>query len=444
MSDSLFLRRNDLDQLKSMLADGASCSIVGLSNVGKSALLRAAASEPAASFIAYVDCNLMLALSDQAFYEVTLRSALDALRRWPGVEAEWIAHVEKLYRQVIDADRPGTIIAPLAFNEAIAFLCEKLARRVALLFDEFDDPFGALEGRVFLNLRALHDKYESLVYVTATGAALTDRRHDVEAGEFCELFAGRQIVLGMPADELAQQAMQLWAKEDGADLDQAEKEFILAQAGRHPALLQAATHLVVRVASGAPIGSRVQALGLARDRLESDSAIRSECAKLWAQLPPLEQDALLNLLANVETPRMIGQTQAELVAKGILVDADPPRIFSELFAAYVRRQRKMRQPAQAGVWVDVDAGEVWIDGEHVPSLTDLEYRLLLLLYGRSNKICDKYQIVEAVWGQDYIDEVDDARIEKLISRLRSKLERDAANPKYLLTVRGRGYKLAAA
>jgi two-component system response regulator RegX3 len=68
---------------------------------------------------------------------------------------------------------------------------------------------------------------------------------------------------------------------------------------------------------------------------------------------------------------------------------------------------------------------------------------LLLVYGRIGKICDKYQIVEAVWGQDYIDEVDDARIEKLISRLRAKIERDPANPHYLLTVRGRGYKLAS-
>jgi DNA-binding response OmpR family regulator len=38
--------------------------------------------------------------------------------------------------------------------------------------------------------------------------------------------------------------------------------------------------------------------------------------------------------------------------------------------------------------------------------------------------------------------VDDARIEKLVSRLRAKLEQDPANPRYLLTVRGRGYKLA--
>jgi two-component system response regulator RegX3 len=94
-----------------------------------------------------------------------------------------------------------------------------------------------------------------------------------------------------------------------------------------------------------------------------------------------------------------------------------------------------------GVWVDEDAGDVWIGGSRIEALTDLEYKLLALLYRRVNKLTDKYEIVESVWGTDYIDEVDDARIEKLVSRLRAKIEPDAANPRYLLTVRGRGYKL---
>jgi DNA-binding response OmpR family regulator len=66
---------------------------------------------------------------------------------------------------------------------------------------------------------------------------------------------------------------------------------------------------------------------------------------------------------------------------------------------------------------------------------------MLLLYGQIDKICDKYRIVEAVWGEDYIEEVDDARIEKLVSRLRQKIEPDPTNPHYLVTVRGRGYRL---
>jgi DNA-binding response OmpR family regulator len=76
-------------------------------------------------------------------------------------------------------------------------------------------------------------------------------------------------------------------------------------------------------------------------------------------------------------------------------------------------------------------------------LTGLEYRLLLLLYGNINKICDKYKIVEAVWSEAYIDEVDDARIEKLVSRLRQKIEPNPDEPRYLITVRGRGYRLAS-
>jgi DNA-binding response OmpR family regulator len=66
---------------------------------------------------------------------------------------------------------------------------------------------------------------------------------------------------------------------------------------------------------------------------------------------------------------------------------------------------------------------------------------MLLLYGQIDKICDKYHIVEAVWGEDYIEEVDDARIEKLVSRLRQKIEPDPSQPCYLVTVRGRGYRL---
>src|SRR5512137_2005020 len=442
MNESLFLRPADLEYLKNALAEGACCSIVGLSNIGKSMLLRTAAELTGTSTLnVYVDCNLMPALTDQSFYEVTLRAVLDAVKRL-GKKApvEVVNRLETLCRQVIDAERP--IVPALSFNDGISLLCEQLDRRVILLFDEFDDPFGALDGRVFLNLRALHDKFESLTYVTATGAPLVERRRDVEAGEFCELFVGHQLVLGMLDEVMARRAVLAWTKEDDNPLAPNEVEFIVAQAGGHPELLRSATRLVARFLSGVPSGARPQALTLAREKLESDSVIRNECAKLWSYLQPAEQETLLQLLGGGdELPA--SPVLDDLLAKGVLLTGQPPRVFGQLFAAYMNRQRRTRQPARAGVWVDVDAGEAWVDGERVPSLTDLEYRLLLLLYGRLGKICDKYQIVEAVWGQDYIDEVDDARVEKLISRLRSKVEHDPANPRYLITVRGRGYKLAA-
>ena len=46
----------------------------------------------------------------------------------------------------------------------------------------------------------------------------------------------------------------------------------------------------------------------------------------------------------------------------------------------------------------------------------------------------------AVWGEGYLDEIDDARVEKLVSRLRSKIEHDPERPTIVVTVRGVGYK----
>ena len=121
--------------------------------------------------------------------------------------------------------------------------------------------------------------------------------------------------------------------------------------------------------------------------------------------------------------------------------ADELAIFGHLFEGFACRQRLVKRPGPQGVRVDVDSGDVWVDGELAPDLTDLEYRLLLLLYGHLDRLCDRYQIVESVWGQDYIDEVDDARIGKLVNRLRQKIEPDPSEPRYLITVRGRGYRL---
>jgi two-component system, OmpR family, response regulator RegX3 len=84
---------------------------------------------------------------------------------------------------------------------------------------------------------------------------------------------------------------------------------------------------------------------------------------------------------------------------------------------------------------------VLVNGKPVEALTNLEYRLLSLLFEQRDKLIDKYQIVTHVWGESFIDEVDDARIEKLVSRVRQKIEADPSNPKFLTTVRGRGYRL---
>jgi DNA-binding response OmpR family regulator len=169
--------------------------------------------------------------------------------------------------------------------------------------------------------------------------------------------------------------------------------------------------------------------------------VHSECLKLWEQLQEEEREALMRMVT-LGTEQLDDTCRQSLQLKGILKQSQGDCvIFGQLFERFTRRQRLIRDGAVQGVFVDVDAGEAWVDGVKLPTLTDLEYRLLLLLYGRLNKICDKSQIINAVWGEEYIVTVDDARIEKLVSRLRAKLERNPSDPHYLITMRGRGYKL---
>jgi hypothetical protein len=451
MSEVAFLPHlADLERLMTWLSEGECCSVIALSNMGKSTLVRRAC-DPAiqrrflgtrATELAffYVDCNTMLTLSEQGFYEAALRSVLAEINRLGAADA-LVEDLRGLYHKVVEPTSP--FLVPLSFNEAMVALSEKLGRRVVFLFDEFDDPFARLDGRVFLNLRALRDKYgKALCFVTATGQELCNQRKDVEASEFCELFTEYVIYLaGLNPDE-ARHVVRSIARAEGIELEHDETEFVIQQAGGHAGLLQAVTAVLIRVAAGVPASLRERSLTMARQQLDSDGPVRAECAKLWEQFTSEEQSALLRFLAGGQTlpldPEML-----TLVRKGIITGGESPAVFGELFAGYARRQRLVRQPMRPGVYVDVDSGDVSVDGKSVPVLTDHEYRLLLLLYGRINKIVTRDDVAESVWGADYMENIDDARCDKLLSRLRAKIEPDPANPKYLQTVRGRGYKLAS-
>ncbi len=95
---------------------------------------------------------------------------------------------------------------------------------------------------------------------------------------------------------------------------------------------------------------------------------------------------------------------------------------------------------QSGVWVEALTGEVFVDGQRVEGLTALEYNLLRLLYSQPGRLYSKDDLIRSVWGLESFDRVDHSRVEKLVSRLRHKIEPVSGRPQYLRTVRGRGYR----
>jgi len=71
--------------------------------------------------------------------------------------------------------------------------------------------------------------------------------------------------------------------------------------------------------------------------------------------------------------------------------------------------------------------------------TRTEFRLLCELAANANKVLSREQLLDRVWGYDYFG--DGRLVDVHIRRLRTKVEPDPAFPRYILTVRGMGYKL---
>ncbi|MGV9801527.1 two-component sensory transduction protein RegX [Mycobacterium sp. NPDC003449] len=90
------------------------------------------------------------------------------------------------------------------------------------------------------------------------------------------------------------------------------------------------------------------------------------------------------------------------------------------------------------VRMDVERHVVSVNGDQI-TLPLKEFDLLEYLMRNSGRVLTRGQLIDRVWGADYVG--DTKTLDVHVKRLRSKIEADPANPVHLVTVRGLGYKL---
>ena len=110
--------------------------------------------------------------------------------------------------------------------------------------------------------------------------------------------------------------------------------------------------------------------------------------------------------------------------------------------AVLRRQGDVSNPQEgvitAGpVRIDVERHQVNINNELI-SLPLKEFELLEFLVRNSGRVLTRAQLIDRVWGSDYFG--DTKTLDVHVKRLRAKIETDPANPVYIQTIRGLGYK----
>jgi two-component system response regulator RegX3 len=90
------------------------------------------------------------------------------------------------------------------------------------------------------------------------------------------------------------------------------------------------------------------------------------------------------------------------------------------------------------VRLDIDRHIISVNGLPI-SLPLKEFELLEFLMRNSGRVLTRIQLIDRVWGSDYVG--DTKTLDVHIKRLRAKIEKDPANPELIHTVRGMGYKM---
>ena len=171
---------------------------------------------------------------------------------------------------------------------------------------------------------------------------------------------------------------------------------------------------------------------------------------LMPDIDGFETLTLIREISNVPVIMLTARGDEEDRVRGLELGADDyitkpfsPRELVSRVRAVLRRTELPSPVSHAPIGVDdrlridFDRREVWVDGELV-RLRPTEFKLLYHLVQNAGWVVPHDQLLAKVWGYEYRGETHYLRL--YINYLRQKLERNPADPQYILTERGVGYR----
>jgi hypothetical protein len=336
-------------------------------------------------------------------------------------------------------------------------LTETDCQRIFFLIDDFDLLLPGISGREGSTsrdldwLRAIATRYsQSLAFAMSSSEPLAAieakllQRDGIETqvSSFANTFHNR--ALGLLTQAEAEQLCQETAvAERQSPFTSADFEFLLREAGRHPALLKIACGYLFEAHQYDQ--SDAVYLDVSSD-VRLDDHVMWLCRQLWQRRTSDEQESLIRLTrtqGEAVDPILLTRLKRHL---GLIEERDGQlTLFSDAYAYWVQRElhkpfedapkAKTAVPSDELVYLP-DKRLVYLDEREV-HLTSLEGRLLAYLLAHKNQVCMADELLNYVWGPGKTRSV----VEKAINRLRIKIELDPKRPRFLLSARGEGYLL---
>jgi DNA-binding winged helix-turn-helix (wHTH) protein len=430
----------DVQTLLSWVAAGESGTIVGWSGTGKSNLLGFLANRPDVTgphlpddsnryCFLLLDVNSLPEVTVSAFYRGMLQTLYEATK---ALQEPTQGDMAALYHDHIALQDPFLLYQ--AIKAGLHLLCAEGGRHAVWLLDRFDAACRQFDRPYFDSLRALRDTFKGrLCYLVATRHELARLRDPTEISEFYDIVATHiwwVRPLGYAdARWVITRAERRW----GVTFSDPDVEQLIALTGGHPRLLRTACDILARESKqgkGSAIGE---------SDLLARSEIRRECQEVWGDLGEEERQTLRGIVVGTPVEQLSREALVYLQQSG-LVSVSEGRLqpFSSIFGLFVAKLSDQVEEIR----LHPETRAVLCGSVPLPvTLTPKEDRLLSYFLEHVGHICTKDALIRAVWPDEVVLEgVRDDRLTQLVRQLRVKIEPDPADPRYIRTVWGRGYR----
>lgn len=443
-------RTEQVAQIVRWLAAGESGAVCGIGPTGRSNLLGYVASRNdvrqhhlpangAPLCCIFFDIISLPFHNSQTFY----RGMLDALTsQVPAQQPELAEELASLMAAPIDYNDAYGLFMRL--QQAHEMVIRSSGITLAWLLNHFDTACEMLEPATLTSLRSLRDSFKGkLCFVVALSqpSDRIERRREIDF--LYEIIARNTCWTGPMNERDARWLIDQMADRLNHPFSTVAIERMLEATGGQPTFLRSAISALTEE-------SLTDASSLAEwvDHLLSRPEIAHACAEMDEALLQSEREQLKAIALGERKDWLNAQAVDFLEMSGLVVDRDVEAqsgkevlsIFSPVYQAHLMRQSS---EASNGITLHPHTRSVLRDG--VPlnvELTNNEDRLLSYFLEHVGELCTKETLMAIIWPEEDLIQggVRDDRLAQLVKRLREKIEVDPRKPKFILAVRGRGYR----
>jgi|WetSurMetagenome_2_1015567.scaffolds.fasta_scaffold00523_8 hypothetical protein len=415
-------REEDAAALGQQLKNRNSIVLIGMKRVGISNFLRFFLNhkEIAKKYITDdkpilfipIDLNDLVEREIFPFWILTLKRILDSVEN-SALKEKTKEYIERLFLDSMQSK--DTFLAIENVKKSLSRIINDNFFPI-IFFIRFDRLKEAITLELFGNLQGLKDaadKKASFVFTSFRG--LTDLAPEVFTKSSIALFA-RDMYIRPAQKKDTKIIFDTYKARYGLNFPSASEALLFEVVDGYVQYLQLA--LISFHESGKKFETKQEMF----DFLSRDERIMLQSEELWESLNITEQNVLVKIEKKQKITSEERKTASYLWDSGFVVG---DTVFSSLFGYYLK-QRQMAKPNGSGI-----------------ELSKKEHLLFSYLKNKIGIICEREEIIEAVWSEVEEFGVSDWAIDRLVARLRVKLK--SQNAKFeIQTIKTRGYKMIGA